>query len=98
MNKLDSVSRPAHRMPGAMSVKRLKSSQGAVRCLLAVFVSDDACGKSVSAARVLCMACRTRLLAASVGTLVFDDGRQRVDVELNEATDIDVLERVVRGV
>lgn len=67
-------------------------------CLLAVFVDDELCKGTVSGTRVFCGPCCNRLIAADVRTLVFDDGRQVVDVAANTATDIDVLERVVRSV
>ncbi len=85
-------------MAGSSSVKRLRSQQGAARCLLSVFVDDGLCKRVVSGTRVLCLPCRDRLTAAAVPTLVFDDGRQVVDVAANTATDVDVLERVVRNV
>lgn len=98
MYGLDSISRPNAPAAGSSSVKRLRRSQGAVRCLLAVFISDDLCKRSVSGTRVLCGPCCERLNAAGVLTLVFDAGRQVVDVAANTATDVDVLERVVRSV
>ncbi len=97
VDALNTVSRPTHRTPGAASVRAIKSSQGSARCLLSLFIDDDACRRVVSGVRVLCMPCRERLLAADVPTLVYDEGRQVVYVDKNEATDVDVLERIVRG-
>lgn len=98
MTGLDSISRPSSPSPGASSVKRLRRSQGAARCLLSVFIADARCKRTVSGTRVLCGPCGDRLAAAEVLTLVFDDGRQVVDVLANTSTDVDVLERVVRNV
>lgn len=95
---LNSISRPSAPAAGSSSVKRLRVSQGSARCLLSVFISDALCKRLVSGTRVLCRPCGERLAAAGVSTLVFDDGRQVVDVASNTATDVDVLERVVRNV
>jgi hypothetical protein len=70
--------------------------QGRVPCLLAtVLTSDAACKRAISGGRVLCMPCRTRLLAAGVSSLTFNSGRQVVDVDANEATLVDRLSRIV---
>ena len=88
------ISLPSGPVKGTSTMGQLKRHQGAVRCLLTTVVHDDTCNRVVSGNRVLCGPCRARLLFAGVTELVFDAGRQRVDVGRNEATLIDRLKRI----
>ncbi len=92
----NTISMPNGPVRNAASMSQVaRHLQGHVRCLLATVVNDAACKRTVSGSRVLCMPCRTRLLAAGVPELRFMDGRQVVDVDANEATLIDRLSRIV---